>query len=82
MKVVNILFALTLLSSTITYTNPRYKHPTKNKHQHTYIQDRQQQQENINCCTPTNIKNMLKISSGLTKIITAIVLKLIPIIIK
>jgi len=83
MKVVNILLATLLLSSPLTYTQYKYKRQPKKRYQRMHIQNRRrQQQEEATCCTPTNVKNVIKISASLTKLAVTVLYKLIPIIIR
>jgi len=83
MKVVNILLVTLLLSSPLTYTQHKYKRQPKKRYQQIHIQDRRhQQQEEATCCTPTNVKNAIKVSVSLTKLAVTILSKLIPIIIR
>ena len=83
MKVVNILLTTLLLSSPLTYSQYKHKHQPKHRYQRTHVQyRRRQQQEEAVCCTPKNVKNVIKISANLTKIATTILSKIIPIIMR
>jgi len=83
MKVVNILLTTLLLSTPLTYTQYKYKRQPKRRYERTHVQDRRrQQQEDVTCCTPTNVKNVIKISASLTKLAVTVLTKLIPIIIR
>ena len=85
MKVVNTFLTILLLSSTLSYTAPRYKqqtkriHKTQKRYKQTY-QNRRYQDDETTCCNPTNIKSMLKISVSITKLFTTLLAKLLPLI--
>lgn len=83
MKVVNILLTALLLSSPLSYTQYKYKRQYEKHYKQMHIKNRRrQQQEDATCCTPTNIKNTIKISTSLTKLAIIILTRFIPIIIR